>query len=250
MNLCKCGCGTEIADGNSFVRGHSTRLRFKKQETQNEPVNQIKSNPEKKSVIEGILRLLKKKREESIEVQNPIDLIKSLPKYEIPDVNPKKGIIGKFTNKDKKYKQVILVSKLYEPVHFWAEIKETGLLLVKNRAYKLPRDVRGDIFIWDIDKMEPLIDSSISNEDDAETSHYTYSVANIYYNLGKMEGLGILYNDIALLKLLILGAIIVSVIGIIVSYSYLSGMAANLDHIKIAIDRITTEVSNTVVTTK
>jgi len=103
-------------------------------------------------------------------VESPELLITGLKPFEIPDKSPKSGVIGRFTNKNKDFIQVVLVSELLEPKMFWAEKIGINRITYKERMFILPRDIRGNVFFWHVDKKEPLVDIAGAKNQDAESS--------------------------------------------------------------------------------
>ena len=145
----------------------------------------------------------RKQKHEIIEVSSPEELIQGLKPYEIPDKNPKTGV-GRFTNKDKDYIQVVLVSEYLEAKTFWAEKIGINRIRYKERMFVLPRDIRGNVFFWHIDKKEPLVDTAKATNEDAESSLHESQVANIYYTLGRIASQNEMWGNIKLILLVVL----------------------------------------------
>lgn len=156
----------------------------------------------------------KKQKPQIQEVESPDLLITGKPltedefkdklkPYEIPQTNPKTGI-GKLLHKGKDFIQVVLVSEFIEPKTFWAE--KTGLRVIKyqDRMYKLPRDIKGNVFFWHIDKKEPLVDSAHATEQDAEDSFHELQVFNMGYALGRLAGANELMSKIGIILMLVI----------------------------------------------
>ena len=145
----------------------------------------------------------RKPKPEIIEVSNPEELIQGLKPYEIPDKNPKIGVIGRFANKDKDFIQVVLVSEYLEAKTFWAEKIGINRIRYKERMFVLPRDIRGNVFFWHIDKKEPLVDTAKATNEDAESSLHESQVANIYYTLGRIASQNEMWGNIKLILLVV-----------------------------------------------
>jgi len=145
----------------------------------------------------------RKPKPETIEVSSPEEIIQGLKPYEIPDKNPKKGI-GRYTNKDKDFIQVVLVSEYLEAKTFWAEKIGINRIRYKERMFVLPRDIRGNVFFWHIDKKEPLVDTAKATNEDAESSLHESQVANIYYTLGRIASQNEMWGNIKLILLVVL----------------------------------------------
>jgi len=170
---------------------------------------------QKQSILNKIFG---KKKAEKIEVLSPQELIEGMQPYKIASKSPKDGFIGKMFHKDHDYIQVVLVSEIIEPKTFWAEKTGMNYISFKDRMFKLPRDVKGNVFFWHIDKQEPLIDTADATLDDAEDSMHMQRVANQYYALGREVGAPELMANLRLL-LLAIGFTILIVIGSIIYMS-------------------------------
>lgn len=158
------------------------------------------------------------KKIEPIEVTSPEDLIEGMESYQIPMKSPKAGFFGRLFHKDQDYIQVVLVSELVEPKMFWAEKTGMNYISFKDRMFKLPRDVKGNVFFWHIDKQESLIDTAGATLDDAEDSMHMQRVANQYYALGREVGAPELMANLRLL-LLAIGFTILLLVGVAVYIS-------------------------------
>jgi len=167
----------------------------------------------------------KKKKAEKIEVLSPQDLIEGMHPYKIDSKSPKDGFVGKMFHKDQDYIQVVLVSEIIEPKTFWAEKTGMNYISFKDRMFKLPRDVKGNVFFWHIDKQEPLIDTADATLDDAEDSMHMQRVANQYYALGREVGAPELIANLRVL-LLAIGFTILLIVGVAV---YLSTVKKAID---------------------
>ena len=177
------------------------------------PIEEIKEHleglkePKKESFL---ARFWKKKSKEIIEVKSPQELIEGMPSYKIPETNPKTGL-GKIFNKNKDFIQVVLVSEIIEPKTFWVEKTSMNRIQYKDRMFKLPRDIRGNVFFWHIDKKEPLIDTARANESDAESSFHELQLANMYYSIGRAAGANDLLNNLKLILMIVGFGILLSV---------------------------------------
>lgn len=205
-------------------------------------VNADNPKPIEQQIVSGDLQTLKKpwllkrifsrnKSENKIEiVATPDMLIKDLPKWSISEKRP-----SKLFNKGKDFIAVVLISEVFEPKMFWAEYD--GILIrTKNRAYKPPRDVRGEIFFWHVDKKEPLIDLAKATEDDAEDSFHELQMFNMAYSVGRQAGM----NDWTQKMGLIMVLVIVLVLGEI-ALGYL--MFNQFKEVKAQLDVIQTGVN-------
>ncbi len=164
---------------------------------------EVSQEPVKKSSLQRIKSFLTRKakpKQEIKEVSNPEELISDLPRWAIKERKP----LTLF-NKNKHYVQVVLVSKTRPPEFFWTETD--GLLIrTKNRAYKLPHDVRGNVFFWNRDKKEPLIDNV--TEKDAQSSLHILQVFNIAYSLGRQMGAQDLLNKLGFVTIMLIVAVV------------------------------------------
>jgi len=158
----------------------------------------------------GFLTRLLSRKKETVEVMTPQELIEGLPAYKIPKDNPKNGF-GKIFNRNKDFIQVVLVSNLTEPKMFWAE--KTGLNRIKyeDRMFKLPRDIRGNVFFWHMDQKMPLVDTAEATEADGESSFHELQLANMYYSIGRAAGANDLLNNLKFILLISIACIILTV---------------------------------------
>ena len=188
-------CGNTYKNiGAHRCKGKSQEKAMKQEEsfskTPTTPAEPITPKP-KQSLISKLFS----SKKETIEVMTPQELIEGLPAYKIPVNNPKTGI-GKITNRNKDFIQVVLVSNLTEPKMFWAE--KTGLNRIKyeDRMFKLPRDIRGNVFFWHMDQKMPLVDTAEATEADGESSFHELQLANMYYSIGRAAGANDLLNNL------------------------------------------------------
>ncbi len=144
------------------------------------------------------------------EVYSPEDLLEGLKPYQILQSDPKKGM-GKIFNREKDFIQVVLVSELIEPKTFWAEKTGMNRIQFKDRMFKLPRDVKGNVFFWHIDKKEPLVDAAHADENDAETSFHELQLFNMAYSVGRAAGANDLMNNLKLILLMVGGSVLLLV---------------------------------------
>ena len=175
---------------------------------------------------QGIFSKIFSKKREKIEVMTPEELIDGLPAYKIPVNNPKKGV-GKIFNRNKDFIQVVLVSNLTEPKMFWAE--KTGLNRIKyeDRMFKLPRDIRGNVFFWHVDKKMPLVDTAEATEADGESSFHELQLANMYYSIGRAAGANDLLNNLKFILLISIACIVLT-IGVLIYLNRIDkGITAN-----------------------
>lgn len=210
MTVGKCKtCGNEYKN----LGAHKCKVAMKSETISSLPINTptepISSTPKK-----GILSRIFSKKEKVIEVTTPEELIEGLPAYKIPVNNPKTGL-GKITNRNKDFIQVVLVSNLTEPKMFWAE--KTGLNRIKyeDRMFKLPRDIRGNVFFWHMDQKMPLVDTAEATEKDGESSFHELQLANMYYSIGRAAGANDLLNNLKFILLISIACIILT-IGILI----------------------------------
>lgn len=153
--------------------------------------------PKKPSLLKRIFSRNKEKKGPEM-VATPDMLLKDLPKWSIRERRP-----SKFFNKGKDFIQVVLISEVFEPKVFWAEYD--GILIrTKNRAYKPPRDVRGEIFFWHVDKKEPLVDLAKATEDDAEDSFHELQMFNMAYSVGRQAGMNDWTQKMSLIMVLVI----------------------------------------------
>lgn len=160
----------------------------------------------KPSFLRRIIGSFKRKENVETEVVNTPDLlIKDLPKWSIKERRP-----SKLFNRGKDFIQVVLISEVFEPKVFWAEYD--GILIrTKNRAYKPPRDVRGEIFFWHVDKKEPLVDLAKADEDTAEDSFHELQMFNMAYSVGRQAGMNDWTQKMSLMLILIIIALVAEV---------------------------------------
>ena len=225
MNLCKCGCGQEVPDSKQWVNGgHAARLRRKKISEFNSKMIDIMQKP---SFFKRILGIFNRKPEtELTEVYSPEDLISDLKPYQITQSNPKTGL-GKILKKDKDFIQVVLVSELIEPKTFWAEKTGMNRIQYKDRMYKLPRDIKGNVFFWHIDKKEPLIDAAHAEQSDAESSFHELQLFNMAYSVGRAAGANDLMNNLKLLLIMIGFALLLIIFGLYYLSTIQKGLSAS-----------------------
>lgn len=185
----------------------------------------------KRSFIERILGIFRQKsKPERIEVRSPEDLIEGLKPYQIPQTNPKSGL-GKLLNKDKDFIQVVLVSEIIEPKTFWAEKTGLNIIQYKDRMYKLPRDIKGSVFFWHIDKKEPLIDSAHANQSDAESSFHNFQLFNMAYAVGRAAGANDLMNNLKLILIMVGIVLFLIVVDLYYLNTVQKGLNANDEYI-------------------
>ena len=158
-----------------------------------------------------------RKKQEPIVFKDIEDFVKQVPKWTIDEKSPKAGLIGSVLNKGKDYKQLVLVSENFEPKAVWAEW-DGFLFRIGNRAYKPARDVRGDIFLYHVDKKMALIDSAEATQEDAEDSYHLLAVWNQAFSVGHAAAEQERLSDIKMLKVLV-GCILVVVVGLSI-YQY------------------------------
>jgi hypothetical protein len=167
-----------------------------------------------------------KPKPEIIEVESPEELIEGLKSYQIPDSNPKTGL-GRLTKRDKDFIQVVLVSELIEPKTFWAEKTGMNRIQYKDRMFKLPRDIKGNVFFWHIDKKEPLIDTAQASENDAESSFHELQLFNMAYSVGRAAGANDLMNNLKLILMAVGFLVLLAVGGLIYDHQLEKEMLSN-----------------------
>jgi len=179
-----------------------------------QPIKQINQEPsgEEKTKSNWISRLFRaNKKKEMVEVKSPEELIEGLPSYKIPENSPKSGVLGKIFNRKKDFIQVVLVSEIIEPKTFWAEKKGINRIQFQDRMFKLPRDIRGNVFFWHIDKKEALVDTADAHESDAESSFHELQLFNMAYSVGRAAGANDLLNNLKLILLIAGFGVLVSI---------------------------------------
>lgn len=185
----------------------------------------------KMSLIERIFGIFRRKsKPEKTEVTFPEDLIEGLKPYQIPQSNPKSGL-GKLINKDKDFIQVVLVSEIIEPKTFWAEKTGMNRIQYKDRMYKLPRDIKGNVFFWHIDKKEPLIDTAQANQSDAESSFHELQLFNMAYSVGRAAGANDLMNNLKLILIMVGIVLFLIVVDLYYLNTVQKGLNANDEYI-------------------
>jgi hypothetical protein len=159
-----------------------------------------------------------RKKQEIVVFENIEDFIEQVPKWCLDEKAPNKGIIGHILNAGKEYKQIVLVSKNFEPKKIWSEWNGFQFS-IKERAYKPPNgSIRGDIFFYNMDKMCPLIDTVEVTSEDAEDSFQLDAVWNQAFAVGHAAAMSKTQGQIQLI--LILVAVCVGLILILGIYTY------------------------------
>lgn len=161
---------------------------------------------------------LHRKKQEFVRFDTMEDFIKQVPRWSTSDKAPNTGIIGSILNAGKEYKQLVLVSETFEPKILWVEW-DGFLFKTKDRAYKPPRDVRGDQFFYHIDKKMPLIDVGGATQEDAEESYHENAIANQYFALGHATALAEAQKMIQLMFFIVIGIFIGLIISSLILYS-------------------------------
>lgn len=184
--------------------------------------------PNEPSLLSRLFR--RKEKAIPIEVSSPEDLIVGLKPYQITQSNPKSGL-GKLLKKDKDFIQVVLVSEIIEPKTFWAEKTGMNRIQYKDRMYKLPRDIKGNVFFWHIDKKEPLIDSAHADQSDAESSFHELQLFNMAYSVGRAAGSNDLMNNLKLIMLMMIGVFLLIVVTLYYLSTVQNGLNANDEYI-------------------
>lgn len=154
----------------------------------------------------------KKQPKETRIVDNPVNLffdgeskLSNLPDYKISAKKPR-SLFNK-----RNYIQVVLVSEILPPKFFWAEWD--GILLrTENRAYKPPRDIRGNVFFWHIDRKESLVDIAKADNKTAENSFHELQIFNMAYSIGRQAGMNDWTKKVGLI-LLVCGLLVLLAIG-------------------------------------
>lgn len=163
-----------------------------------------------------------RKKQEFVRFDTMEDFIKQVPRWSTSDKAPNTGIIGSILNAGKQYKQLVLVSETFEPKILWVEW-DGFLFKTKDRAYKPPRDVRGDQFFYHIDKKMPLIDVGGATQEDAEESYHENAIANQYFALGHATALAEAQKMIQLMFFIVIGIFIALVISSFILYNSIDG---------------------------
>jgi hypothetical protein len=159
-----------------------------------------------------------RKKQEIVVFENIEDFIEQVPKWCLDEKAPNRGIIGHILNAGKEYKQIVLVSKNFEPKKLWSEWNGFQFS-INNRAYRPPSgSIRGDIFFYNMDKMTPLIDTVEVTSEDAEDSFQLDAVWNQGFAVGHAAAMSKTQGQIQLI--LILVAVCVGLILILGIYTY------------------------------
>lgn len=159
-----------------------------------------------------------RKKAEVIVFESLEEYIKELPRWALSESAPNTGMIGRILNAGKEYKQLVLVSKNFEPKKIWSEWN--GFQFSQgNRAYIPPNGtIRGDVFFYNMDKKVPLIDTVEVTSEDAEDSFQLDAVWNQAFAVGHAAAMSRTQSMIQLILVLIactLGALVLFAI-----YSY------------------------------
>ncbi len=218
MKTCQY-CGGEYKN----VPAHERFCKKNPKNTQTEDVKMTTSEAKKPSFFDRMSFIFKRKKPKIEEVISPEDLIQGLKPYEIPDHNPKTWL-GKLTNKNKDFIQVVLVSEILEPKMFWAEKTGINRIQYKDRMFKLPRDIRGNVFFWHIDKKQPLVDTAEARESDAESSFHELQLFNMAYSVGRAAGANDLLNNLKLILIMMGACLLLTVFAILYLYNIEKGI--------------------------
>ena len=150
-----------------------------------------------------------KKRHEIIKIDNPEQFLEEIPRWSISEANPKSGI-GAIINSGRQYKQLVFVSKNFEPRSLWAEWNGF-LFIINNRGYNPGQDIIGDVWFYDVDSKTPLIDRIESTREDAEDSFQLAAVWNQGVAVGHASALSETQSHIKII-LILCGVICVMVL--------------------------------------
>lgn len=158
-----------------------------------------------------------RKLQEPVIFEDIEEFVKQVPKWAINEKSPKSGLVGGILNKGKDYKQLVFVSENFEPKAVWAEW-DGFMFRIGNRGYIPPRDVRGDIFPYHVDKKECLIDTAKATKEDAEDSYQLLAVWNQAFSVGHAAALNETQQQVKMI-LIIVAVILIAVIGLAI-YQY------------------------------
>jgi hypothetical protein len=186
----------------------------------------VEQSPKPQGTHRNLFERIGVSKPKTIEVFTPDELIAGLPTYKIKDKNPKTGF-GAITNKKKDFIQVVLISELMEPKTFWAEKTGMNRIQYQDRMYKLPRDIRGNVFFWHVDKKEPLIDTTDATQSDAESSFHELQLFNMAYSVGRAAGANDLLNNLKFILLIVGFSCLLIIADILYLNSVSKAMTAN-----------------------
>lgn len=151
-----------------------------------------------------------RKKQEPVVFKTIEDFIEKVPKWAIDEKSPKSGLVGRILNTGKDFKQLVLVSENFEPKSVWVEW-DGFLFRIGNRAYRPPRDVRGEVFFYHVDKKTPLIDSAEATQEDAEDSYHELAVWNQAFSVGHAAALNETQHQVKMILILVALVLIVEV---------------------------------------